>query len=171
MKEQQAKIPALSRTCASCGAPFPPGAEVYSVMSLREAGRRDLCPACFSAAQAGSAADQVHWKTRRPIPSRGEATVDLDSVTELFHRLLADPRPEVAGLRYVVALLLVRKRRIKLAQPTAGTSDEESGQGLLVQDPREGTVGTVIELPAPELSPEALERLKREFLESLTWNA
>jgi hypothetical protein len=146
-------------------------------MNLGEQTRRDLCASCFGAEERTLAEGHVHWKTRRPIPSRGEATVDLESVTELFHRLLGDPRPEVEGLRYVVALLLVRKRRVKLSVApvapagAAGTAGEDDGAGaLLVVDPRDGSGGAVIELAAPELSPDALERLKKEFLDSLTWN-
>jgi len=175
MNQPPAKIPSLSRSCSSCSAPFAPGVQLYSVMNLGEQTRRDLCASCFGAEERTLAAGHVHWKTRRPVPSRGEATVDLDSVTELFHRLLGDTRPEVEGLRYVVALLLVRKRRVKLSvsAPAAGraAADDEEQQALMVVDPREGAGGAVVELAVPELSPEALERLKKEFLDSLTWNA
>ena len=160
-----ARIPARGRRCADCNAPLLPGQYVYSLLRLLELTRRDLCEACFARSQAARDPGQVYWRHRRPEPSVKELKVDLESVGELFQRLLDDQRPEVLGLRYLAALLLVRKRRLKLAQ-----GEESEGQDLSVALPTaEGTPPKVLVLPAPDLSPEGLERLKTEFLGSLQW--
>ena len=165
MSLSDTKIPSRSRRCADCNGPLLPGRQVFSILQLAELVRRDLCEACFARAGAGKGAHQTYWRHRRPEPSVKELKVDLDSVAELFQRLLDDTRPEVMGLRYLAALLLVRKRRLKLVQ-----GDEGEGQDLAVVVPGgDGAEPRALVLPAPDLSPESLDRLKSEFLGSLQW--
>jgi hypothetical protein len=165
MKGADTKIPARGRRCADCNAPLLPGHQVFSILELQGYVRRDLCEACFARAGDGRNQHQTYWRHRRPEPSMKELKVDLESVAELFQRLLDDTRPEVMGLRYLAALLLVRKRRLKLVH-----GQESEGQDLTVAVPgSEGNEPRALLLTAPDLSPESLERLKTEFLGSLQW--
>ncbi len=76
--------------------------------------------------------------------------------------LVDDTRAEVEGLRYVVALLLLRKKRLKVVR-RAGLARGD----LLFRDPRDEAGEKTLYLETPDFSPEALDRLKDQLGEIL----
>ncbi|MFQ5503732.1 MAG: hypothetical protein ACE5F1_02920 [Planctomycetota bacterium] len=159
MKPGEWRIADRSRNCEGCGSPFLPGQEFFSM--LQWSGdlallRRDHCPACWGSVQKHLARGSIFWKTRRAAGAKEQTVVDLASLHGLFLGLLEDPRPEIETLRYIVALLLLRKRILK------GVRRADVPRGDLVFH-HPGQTGKLVTLGTPELSPESLERLKQQL--------
>jgi hypothetical protein len=155
------RIPSRGRSCARCSGPFLPGDHVHSVLRFAPHERCDYCSRCHESLAGES--QVVYWRTRRPEPRAKDLRIDLDALGELFGRLLAENTEAGQGLRFVVALLLSRKRKAKLAATPAGGSPQDLY--VLWQGGEQP-----IHLPAPDLSPENLEALKQQLLESVRWD-
>jgi len=160
-----------AKRCERCSTPFLPEHEFFSQLTI-PAGtelafvRADYCPSCWNtvrrAAETEGGGSTIFWKTRRaPADSKGQV-VDLASLQALFVNLIDDERPEVEGLRYVVALLLTRKKLLKQVRK-AGLARGD----LLFRDPRDESGEKTLYLQTPDFSPEALERLKDQLGEIL----
>jgi hypothetical protein len=113
------KIDATSRKCDVCGRGFEAGEEYYSgVVETDEENRfarRDVCAACWD---ADPKTYFSYWKTRVPEPeekgSRGPRLVDVDRLMRMFERLEEAEDADALRFRYVLALVLMRKRRFRL---------------------------------------------------------
>jgi len=161
------RIAAGQRGCVRCHAPFLEGKEYYSLLRLdRESSwgfvREDLCGACWKREKATLDADGearlIFWKTRRKSSKEDRHHVDLASLRQLFIGLLEDPRPEIEALRYVVGLMLSRKKLIRVIRAHGGAKGD-----LVFRDPREGKEDARVRLPIPELSEESLDALREQL--------
>ncbi|HKE00036.1 MAG TPA: hypothetical protein VKE69_03440 [Planctomycetota bacterium] len=120
------KIGRRSPGCAGCSRAFDDGERVFSSIAIGEAriDRLDRCASCHRARER--APEEVHWRTRHHA-SRKRARVDVAGLVEVFRALL--PSGETADektrdLRYLVALLLLRHRKLRLvATRTRGERD------------------------------------------------
>lgn len=146
---------------ACCDRPKP--AEAFAVLELPSCTRRDLCPMCFDELQRRqSAAAQkppIFWRLKRKEGDR-QPVLDLVMLRHLFDRLGEEAGERPAALRYFVALLLLRKRILKMAD--AKTAAEEAAD-LVVYDPKTPTQPPVA-LVAPALDEQSLDVLKDELL-------
>ncbi len=118
--------------CSTCGRSFEEGEAFFSLLFLEpEALRReDLCQGCLGPPGAG--AGLVFWRRRhRPDRRRGLA-VDFEALEELFLALDGRSEERLAEIRYLLALLLLRKKRLKLV----GVRRADSGETLSVRRPR-----------------------------------
>ena len=86
--------------------------------------------------------------------------LDLVTLRQMFDRLGEEPSDQARSLRYLVALLLLRKRVLKMANPS---TPEEEAADLLVVDPKvEGMHPVALTAPAMELA--ELVAMKDELL-------
>ncbi|MEZ5962226.1 MAG: hypothetical protein R3F56_00140 [Planctomycetota bacterium] len=100
----------------------------------------------------------VFWRAKRRQGDR-QPLLDLAMLRHLFDRLGEEVGEKPAALRYFVALLLLRKRVLKMAD--AKTAAEEAAD-LVVFDPKAPTQPPVA-LVAPALDQHSLEVLKEEL--------
>jgi hypothetical protein len=164
--------------CAACGKRL--AAEVAAFATLAPEGegfrRRDYCAPCFETLparpfsfwkRAPAAVARTDPKSADKEERRAARRRDLDALVELFERLgdaPAPPEPEAAAkaredaekLRYLLALALVRKKRLHLVDLA-----RSGGADCLVL--RTSGEAEVLTIPAPKLSQEDLERLAREL--------
>ncbi len=162
MSASEFRIRSSGKECLECRKRFQVGEAFYSLLRLEEgkAEREDRCGKCWEGFQAPP--DCVWWRTRRREEKSGKRRLDFESVRALFFQLLEDPRPEVTGLRYVTALLLVRKKKLRFLGTSAGAGGEILRLGM------PGGEGRVLEVPVPNLDVQALEALKEQLKEALT---
>lgn len=117
--------------CGGCAAEFPEHARHASVLAVLgdEVRREDLCVTCWE--RRAHEGDLFYWFTRR---AKGKAGLVLDLVTleQLFLQLEGRGERAVRELRYLVALLLMRKRRLKLDRVTRGPD----GEAMVCRRPR-----------------------------------
>ena len=149
-----------NEVCTSCERAFEPGEALFSVLILDEEGlgRRDLCQACFEA-EAPSEAEgptRIYWRTRRRTDEKRGLAVDFDAVEGLFHALDGRDEERLRELRYLLCLLLMRKRRVKLLR--VARSDE--AELLIVRRPRREEE---LRVEVFDLTPEKAEELRGQL--------
>ena len=154
------KIPTASRACAACQAPLQTGQLVTTVFRLAPEGpeRRDLCEACGHAEE--NVRETFFWRRRLPEPEAGRAVVvDYTLLRELFLRMLQRGDEIYRRLSYLVALVLVRKRHLKLHG-----FEVRAGREVMVVS--RGAGQPSFDVPAPFLSAEDMLAV-REHLSRL----
>jgi hypothetical protein len=117
-QSEEWKISKRGRACGVCARPFKSEEELYSGIAEIEGRfeRRDVCVPCW----AGKPELFSFWRTRMPRKEERRLE-DVAAMTEFFKKLIEKPAEEPVRQKvtYLTALLLSRKRRIKLL----GTKD------------------------------------------------
>ncbi len=104
-----------SSQCLKCQKSLGAGEEVVAV--LRECGeefkREDHCAACYNPAEPLPSADEIVgvWHTQVPEPQQKKKLfVDNELLANFFHRLEDADEPARINFRFVLALVLMRKK-------------------------------------------------------------
>jgi hypothetical protein len=101
------------------------------------------------------------------VPTTGDANrrppIDDDMLMECFQRLDGATEPAKLNFRYVVALLLMRRKRFKFED----SKKDADGDTLLVRDSRTGARHTVAD---PGLTEEQMSAVQSEVYQMLGWN-
>lgn len=156
------EIQANSRRCAATGRELRPGEKFYTAL-LEEGGkfvRKDFAadawagppPAAFGFWSGRVPADDAPRKLR----------FDDDLLVDCFQRLEADTEPSRVNFRYVVALLLMRRKRLRFEE----TRSEDGQEWLLLLCPRTRTLHRVLN---PRLSDDAMAAVQEEVFKVLGW--
>lgn len=138
--------------CGACARRFAEGEEVFSLLRVAEGGlaRRDLCPACFDHRDASEEA--FFWRTRHRSERAGTLRVDFDLLLGVAEKLAADARPECRDFCFLVGLLLVRHRRLRLG----GIARHDGAEWMRVRRVRSHRS---FEIEVRDLSPQRRARL------------
>lgn len=150
--------------CTKPGCPLSASSEYYAVLELPSCTRRDLCQPCFREHETEAGEALLFWRGRRQSKEQKGPVLDLASLRQLFDRLGDEDDPEkleaARGLRYLVALLLLRKRWLKMVD---AQNPEQEQADLLVVDPKVEGMEPVA-LSAPTLDADGMGSLKAELL-------
>ena len=158
------KIRSSGKECIECRKRFQEGEKFFSLLKFDSSDlpiREDRCEACWKPFNPPE--DSVWWLTRRRKPKDNKPKIDFESVIALFFKLLKEEKKEFHGLKYVTALLLLRKKKLKLIGFSKGDDLE-----FMEVKPRGKNGNTVYKIPVPVLSEEDLEALKERLKENLT---
>ncbi|MDR1745059.1 MAG: hypothetical protein LBS30_04815 [Planctomycetota bacterium] len=147
-----------ARACAKTGAAIPPEVPYYSALLENDEGfeRRDFCADAWPDVEKGDFFS--YWKNKGYVP-RGDRRqpVDYDRILDFFDALADGGSRDRQLFRYVLALVLVRRRRLRLDD----MSRTEQGDRLVVHDRRDG--GRTLEIIAPEATREDLEKAQEKL--------
>jgi len=108
------RIKPIGKTCAATGEPFSPGQSVHSVLAERggETVRLDYSEEGWQGPPEGTIG---YWRAVVPPPENEKPKpLDAETLLEHFQLLLEDANPAREQLCYVMALLLLQKRRLSL---------------------------------------------------------
>ena len=161
-----------TRRCAATDRPLEPGDECYSVLESQgaEIVRKDFSSEGWSGPAAAAFA---WWKSRIPEPTAKKVKLAPNEVLlELFDQL-AD-QPERQDMRYVLALLLVRRRVLRLDVPfdLTNAAPEQSpcpvGETMLVFCPKRDAT---YEVPAVMPSDQRIDEIQHQLSELLVAGA
>ncbi len=151
-----------TRVCAATGRPLTPGEKYRSVL-LDEAGqfvRKDYStegwpgpPAAAIACWCG-VVPEFHQKRR--------LTFDADLLMECFGRLAEETEPEKVRFRYVIALLLLRRKQLRFEDVRRDGEQEF----LQLKCPKTGQAFEVLD---PHLSEADIARVQEEVVKVLGW--
>lgn len=104
----------VGKTCAATGKDLTPGAPCISVL-LEENGRLtrlDYSEEGWNGPPEGTVG---YWRTTVPESSESKSSkLDTDALMRYFEQLSEDANPAQDKFRYVLALLLLQKRRLRL---------------------------------------------------------
>ncbi|MDZ4772086.1 MAG: hypothetical protein SGI72_03025 [Planctomycetota bacterium] len=143
--------------CAACTSAFQDGEKHVSALVFEgeDLRREDHCTTCFT--RRDNVGDLFFWFTRHRVGKRA-LQLDLATLEALFLRLEGRPEPRIRELRYVLCLLLMRKRRLKLDRVVRGETD---GEAMILHRPRRKEV---LKVYVFDFSPERLDALKSDLL-------
>ena len=118
--------------CVDCEREFlerEPHLSLLTVQEL-EIGREDVCRQCFDKREL--AEGTVWWRTKHSVVEKKGVQLDLESIHALFDAL--EPREEQGWreLRYLLCLILMRKRRLKVL----GVKRIDDAEVFVVRKPR-----------------------------------
>lgn len=182
MKAGEWKIADNAKRCQNCDSPFLPGQDFFSELRWSDVPgkpdkpdksgksgasfalvRLDYCLVCWAAATRVADHELIYWKSQRKQGKGDQNVVDLVALHSLFMNLLGDKRPEVEVLRYVVALMLLRKKLLKVVRGAGAARGD-----LIFKDPSDQSGQRTMRLSTPELSEKTLGRLKKQLSEILS---
>jgi hypothetical protein len=154
------KIHRRDERCARCERVFGEGEHHFSALLFGPDGfaREDRCAACFEDVRDGAEA-LVYWRTEHRARERRGLAIDFDSIERLFLALVARVAPaeaRLAELQYLLSLLLLRKKRLKLVRVVRS----EAGERLVVRPARRTEE---LEVPVFDLTPARAEELRRDL--------
>ena len=151
--------PKLSRVCAATGRAFEPGEKIFTFLFEEngELQRRDLCAEAFASTPRPENA-LAWWSSRLPNDAeKKEKLAPNDALLDLFESLAN--RPDEAALRYVLALLLTRRRVLRFEREEIELADDLSARAapapsIVFFSPRRDAsyVVPVVELNADEIA-------------------
>lgn len=149
------KIARRQGQCTGCEHAFVDSETIFSVLRFRddELQRGDLCSDCFEARDP--AEDLIFWRTAHSEKREG-LRVDFDLVLAALPKLAADDRGERRDLAFLMALLLVRHRRLRLK----GVSRRKGKEFMVLRKVRSQDS---FEIEARDLDPERRARLTAEL--------
>ncbi|MFM1872339.1 MAG: hypothetical protein RL398_1761 [Planctomycetota bacterium] len=159
------KIQRDRKACEKPGCPLPTSQSYMAVLEWPACVRRDLCDACFQdyERRCQGAEPPIFWRAKRKQKGSNEPVLDLNSLRMLFDRLGSVDDDKAKSLRYFCALLLLRKRVLRMVQPR--TAAEERAD-LVVVDPKQKELPPVL-LFAPNIDLDNLGAMKEELLAAL----
>lgn len=164
MALEQWNIKPATRRCIRSGKELKEGQEVYSVLFEDGDGfrREDYSPEAWTGPPEGAF---CHFKTRVPLKEkRDRLLVDEDTLINFFVRLGDTEDEAKLRFRFVLALILMRKRLLRYEQ-TRHEGDREYWQMRLAREPNEcgvskDNVHTVVN---PHLDDKQIESVSREL--------
>jgi hypothetical protein len=156
------QIQPSTRRCCISGRELSPGERCYSVL-LDEGGkfvRRDYGPESWQGPPEGAFS---FWAGRVPTAQgRRRLAFDDDLLMDCFLRLQDQTEPVRLKLRYVMGLLLWRRRRLQFEE-----TRQEGGVEVLVL--RCGRTGTRHRVINPGLDDEELAGVQEDVFQALGW--
>jgi hypothetical protein len=147
--------------CTRCESAFAQGARHSSVLRLDEEQdllREDLCDACWKTAESEDFL--FWWFTRFEVDRKQTLQLDLASLERLFMELEGREEEKLRELRYLLCLLLMRKRKLKLQKVLRNEKNEE----LVLRRPRREEELTV---RVYDFTPDRIEELRSRLQEVL----
>ena len=153
-------IQSRSRQCHECEQGFE-DQQIYHSLLFSEQGeysRKDVCETCWQtqfAAASGAAKGFVsHWRGRylAPPPPPPEA-IRKDTAESLLRKLVEKNLPEYAGALYILAVMLERKRVLKVRDQI-----KKDGKRVFVYE--HGKNGDVFTIAEPDLRLDELEKIQ-----------
>jgi hypothetical protein len=149
-------MPRRADVCAGCQRTFAVGEAVQAFLYDAAAGyeRHDYCQTCQPPDQP---APLGVWKTRRPEPAtRRVQPFDREAIYGFFERLEDAQKPHQVQFRFVLALLLWRKKVLRLER-TVPNGEHEAWEFVAA---RTGTPHRVVR---PDLDEHQLEQLSGQL--------
>ncbi len=148
--------------CSGSGKEIEHGTEYFGALVVAEEGlqRRDFCAEYWESEKPDVF---CHWKTRLPEPGqKKQLFVDDQMLMAFFERLAAETDPENISFRFVLTLILMRKRLLKYEE-----SRTEDGKEIWrLRIPGDKSAGSV-EVVNPHLDEKQIEQLSSQIGEIL----
>ncbi|MEX0717488.1 MAG: hypothetical protein WD066_12925 [Planctomycetaceae bacterium] len=150
------QLKAIGKNCAATGEPLAAGGTCYSALVHRggQIVRLDFAEEAWGGPPEGTIG---FWKTVVPVAETGKKKpLDPDALMRHFEQLTEEAQPSSEKLRYVLAILLLQKRRLELE----GTRSDGDDQWLRLVGARgEGN----FEIRDQQLEGDELEQLQNSL--------
>ena len=142
--------------CSGSGRKIEPGEEYYGALVEAEQGlvRRDFCSEFWEREKPPV---YCFWKTKLAAPNeKKELFISDDMLMAFFERLATETEPEKVSFRFVLALVLMRKRRLKY--DSTKTDDGHEVWRLRVTGDKD-----LVDVVNPHLNEDQIEQLTSQI--------
>ena len=156
----------FTASCASTGAPIAPGDSIVATLCEAPEGdeghelvRRDFASAAWD---AGARPEGLlcFWRTVAPSgDAKRRMLVDDDTLMELFDRLEGDERPQRVAYRWLMCLILLRKKLLRHVR----VERVDGGERWLVQKRGMDYAVPPISVTNPQIRDEDLRELSEHL--------
>jgi hypothetical protein len=150
------QIQAASRTCARTGRTLQPGESFYSVLYDRTGqwAREDISQEAWTGPPTEAFS---FWRAKMPPEGPPKKPMlDEEMLWSCFSRLHETQDPKQLAFRYVLALLLLRKKRLRFEEMRR----EGSQEWLLVREPKQKKLYQVLD---PRLTETQIGEVQEEL--------
>ena len=151
--------------CTSTGDTLEPNGPAIAALCEREEDEGfDRFDYCVSAWESGVRPDLLFSYWRYTVPEAGkkpDIVIDDEVLVDLFERLADDEKPQRIAFRYILALVLLRKRKLRLV----GREEFEGGELWLLRF--KGTEGDPVQVKNPGIAEEEIQDLSEQLGEIL----
>jgi hypothetical protein len=155
-------IQARAHACQACQKPFADKQPFHTLLFDERQGyhRLDVCEDCWKAQFSQGAVDKKgfvsHWQSvYTPPPAAAPEAIQKDTAESLLRKLVEQNAPEHAGARYILAVMLERKRILKVK-----TQVMENGTRVFIYE--HGKTGDLFSIPDPKLELNHLEQVQKD---------
>ncbi len=151
------KLGRRNAACVECEHEFEDGEALFSTIAFEGESieRRDVCQRCWNA-RSEPPDNGLWWRSRRHIQKKAGLAVDLEGLEQIFAALAGRQETRHLELRYLIALLLLRKRRLILVRAYV----LEGSELLAVRKPRRTDE---IAVQVFDFSPQRMEELRADL--------
>jgi hypothetical protein len=150
--------------CATTGEEFADGAFFYTLLFEERDGfrREDLSEQAFKERAADAPTPYSFWRTKyeAPPPAAPE-TLAKQTAEDLLRRYMEETSPQYANARYILALMLERKRMLKEVEV------KKAEDGRLTRIYEHAKTGEVFVIPDPGLRLDQLGDVQMQVAEML----
>ena len=156
---QDWSIQTRSEICSKTGTPFVPGEYFYTLLFEEKAAmrREDLCDSAFKERPGDAPVPFSLWRSKfEPAPPKAPEPLAKQTAEDLLRGYMADPNPGLANVRYILALMLERKRQLKEIEV------RRSEDGTLLRIYQHGKSGEVFVIPDPDLKLSQVSAVQEE---------
>lgn len=167
MIQEEWEIQARSHVCQACSMAFADKATYHTILSFTPAGylRMDVCQTCWDTQYSQGGMDRKgafsHWRGRYKAPPQQQPDpIQKETAETLLRKLIDSKDPAHANARYILGVMLERRRVLKHRDTT-----EHDGQKILVYE--HARTGESLLIPDPKLSLDQLELVQKQVFDLL----
>ena len=160
-------IQARAHACQACHRHFADKESFHTLLFDERQGyhRLDVCEDCWKTQFSQGAVDKKgfisHWQSvYTPPPSAPPEAIQKDTAETLLRKLVEQNSPEHAGARYILAVMLERKRILKVK-----TQVVENGTRIFIYE--HGKSGDLFSIADPKLELNHLEQVQKDVAQLL----
>jgi hypothetical protein len=150
-------IQSRADACTACQRPFADKEAYHTLLSVDGAAyaRRDLCGVCFTSIPRDAVISYWQGEYKLP-PTPPPEAIQKETAETLLRKLVESTDPSHEAARYILAVMLERKRILKHRDTVHG----ENGTDLLVYE--HARTGESFTLPDPHLRLDQLAHVQEE---------
>ncbi len=155
-------IQSRASACTTCQDPFADKQSYHTLLSMTSAGyqRRDLCTECYINAAREGVLSYWQGEYKMPPPPPPEP-IEKNDAESLLRKLVESTDPNHAAARYILAVMLERKRILKHRD----TTHEADGKELLIYE--HAQTGESFTIPDPKLRLDQLVDIQQQVADLL----
>ena len=157
-------IQSRGEQCSATGAPFAAGELFHTLLFLEGATlrREDLSQTAFTDRPADAPTPFSMWRSKfEPSAAKPPEALGKQTAEALLRHYMADENPKWCNIRYILAVMLERKRTLKEIQTV------RSEDGILSRVYQFPKTGEVLVVPDPQLRLDQIAAVQLEVAELL----
>jgi hypothetical protein len=162
--QQDWSLQSRGHQCTATGKPFEDGEYFYTLLFDEKTGyrREDLCEEAYKVRATDAPQPFSFWRSKFTPPLHTPEPLAKQTAEDLLRAYMAENTPRHANARYLLAVMLERKRILKEVET------KRADDGTLVRVYEHGKSGEVFVIPDPELKLDEIAQLQSEVASLLS---